>query len=228
MLLNFFLWLFLCESTVKCFSPTSPTFSPEISNATVAKEEELSPLQLVATPDYPVAAGQSVNLHCSSAFTMPEHVSWSWQHLENQTWKEVGTGRDLTLTEPEQSGLYRCFAKSQLSMGRESRNHTVYIISMPTTVSNNLGIAALVFSLLALIINFAVVFWLGWQRLNDMSTISNTAAKGFPGPEKSPKGSFPQTDGDGDVYMNYTSTNQAYTDLNPTNVTGDNAYSSLS
>ncbi|KAI3367625.1 hypothetical protein L3Q82_026473, partial [Scortum barcoo] len=92
----------------------------------------------------------------------------------------------------------------------------------------SLGIAAFVLSVLALVINIAILFWLGWQFLRDRPAHSNTAAKGFPGPEKSPKGGLPQTDSDGDVYMNYTSTNQAYSDLDLTNMTGDNVYSSLS
>ncbi|KAA8582087.1 hypothetical protein FQN60_008827, partial [Etheostoma spectabile] len=74
---------------------------------------------LVATPDYPVAAGQKVDLHCR-AFTIPVSFMWSWQRMENQTWQDVGTDRDMmTLTKPEQSGLYRCRGKSnftQMSM----------------------------------------------------------------------------------------------------------------
>lgn len=42
------------------------------------------------------------------------------------------------------------------------------------------------------------------------------------------RGVVPPADGDGDVYMNETSTNQAYTDLDPINMTMDNVYSSLS
>eukprot|EP00064_Thunnus_orientalis_P003379 superscaffoldBa00000273_g3388 len=109
MLLFSFLLFFFCEST-----------------------ENLSPLQLVATPDYPVAEGQRVTMHCS-AFTMPASVSWSWQRLENQTWQQVATGRDLTLTEPEQSGLYRCHAESRLSQTSMSPTHNVYIISIRAT-----------------------------------------------------------------------------------------------
>lgn len=40
---------------------------------------------------------------------------------------------------------------------------------------------------------------------------------------------LPQTsDADVDVYMNYTSSTQPYTDLNPSNLTGEDFYSSLS
>ncbi|KAL7380711.1 hypothetical protein ABVT39_022660 [Epinephelus coioides] len=94
--------------------------------------------------------------------------------------------------------------------------------------AENLGVAAFFFSLLALIINFAILFWLGWQRFGPTQTSSNTAAKGFPGPEKSSKGGVQQTEMDGDVYMNYTNTSQDYTDLDPSNATVDNVYSSLS
>ncbi|XP_044023070.1 uncharacterized protein LOC122861989 isoform X2 [Siniperca chuatsi] len=198
----------------------------EFITTAVAGEEKLSPLQLEATPGYPVAAGQSVHLHCS-AFTMPDSVTWSWQHRKNETWREVGSGRTLILTEPKQSGHYRCCAKSQFQQS-VSPIHAVYIISMGATVGENLGIAAFVLSLLALIINLAILFWLGWHRLGDTLTTSNTAAKGFPGPQKSPKEGLPQSDSDGDVYMNYTSTNQVYTDLDPTNMKDDNVYSGLS
>ncbi|XP_031166062.1 uncharacterized protein LOC116057642 [Sander lucioperca] len=226
MRLSFFLLFFLCKSKGTSTTTTMPitnVTSLNISNTTAA-EEKLYSLQLVATPDYPVAAGQKVDLHCT-AFTIPVSIKWSLQRLKNQTWQDVGTDRDMmTLTKPEQSGLYRC--RSETSSSQESvvsANHTVYIISVNATVGECLGIAAFVLSLLALSINLAILFWLGWQRLGTTLTI-NTAAKGFPGPEKSPKGGLPQTESDGDVYMNYTS--QAYCDLDPTTV--DNVYSSLS
>ncbi|XP_069563210.1 uncharacterized protein [Brachyistius frenatus] len=215
MLCGIILLFFSCESTVKS------QMTPIVYNTTA--KEELSPLQLEATPNYPVAAGQSVSLHCS-ALTTPASVTWSWQRLKNQTWEEVGTGRELTLTEPEQSGSYRCLAEALLSPTLKSPNHNVFIISMRATVGENLGIAAFVLSLLALIISLTVL-GLGWQRLGDRLTVSDTTVKG---PEMQSKGDLPQTDDDGDVYINYTSTNQAYTDLDPTNVTGDNMYSDLS
>ncbi|XP_049451620.1 uncharacterized protein LOC125900575 [Epinephelus fuscoguttatus] len=234
MLLSFFLLFILCESTVKSLTTTTwpPThlFTTEISITTnaVTVEEKLSPLQVVATPDYPVAAGQRVELYCS-AYAMPDTVMWIWKHLQNKTWQEVGYSRDLTLTKPEQSGLYRCCAKSQLTQKNvTSPDHQVYIISMQATAAENLGVAAFFFSLLALIMNFAILFWLCWQRFGPTQTSSNTAAKGFPGPEKSSKGGVQQTEMDGDVYMNYTNTSQDYTDLDPSNATVDNVYSSLS
>ncbi|XP_032356967.1 uncharacterized protein LOC116670504 [Etheostoma spectabile] len=227
MRLSFFLLFFLCKRKVKSATtwPTTYVSSTNISKTT-AGEEKLSPLQLVATPDYPVAAGQKVDLHCR-AFTIPVSFMWSWQRMENQTWQDVGTDRDMmTLTKPEQSGLYRCRGKSNFTqMSMVSSTHTVYIISVNATVGEQLGIAAFVLSLLALSINFAILFWLGWQRVGATPTIK-TAAKGFPGPEKSSKGGLPQIENDGDVYMNYTS--QAYCDLDPTTVSVDNVYSSLS
>ncbi|XP_038585130.1 uncharacterized protein LOC119910542 [Micropterus salmoides] len=222
MLFRFFPLFFLCESTVTVLTNKSQGLT------TVAAEDKLSPLQLVATPDYPVAAGQEVHLHCS-AFNMPI-VTWSWQHLENQTWLEVGIGTDLTLTKPEQSGLYHCSAETKSLQKSVSPNHTVYIVSMPAaTAGENLGIAAFTISLLALIINLAILFWLCWQRLGDpLVTTSSTAAKGIPGPENLPKGGLPQADSDRDVYMNYTNTNRAYTDLGSTHKNEDNVYSVLS
>ncbi|GAA6213423.1 uncharacterized protein LOC108875078 [Lates japonicus] len=235
MLPGFFLFLlfFLCESTVTTVTTNLPSYftsnmttveATTISTSTLP--EKLSALQVEVVPDYPVAAGQPVNLHCS-AFTVPANVNWSWHHLEDLNWREVSSSRDLTLTEPEQSGVYCCYAVSPSSQ-RWSRNLTVFIIATRPTVRESLGIAAFVLSLLALIIIFTALCWLGWQRFSGMLTTSNTAAKGFPGTEKAPKGGFPQVESDGDVYMNYTSTNKAYSDLDPTNMTGDNVYSSLS
>ncbi|XP_022606882.1 uncharacterized protein LOC111226072 [Seriola dumerili] len=226
MLLGFFLLFFFCESTVTFLTTKWPIYVTSLNTPRTTMTEMLSPLLAVATPDYPVAAGQTVNLHCS-AFSMPPLVNWSWQHLENMAWRQVGSEMDLTLTEPKQSGLYRCCAKTLLNQG-VSHNLSVYIVAMQPTVGENLGIAAIVLSFLALIITLTILIWLGLQRVGGTMTISNTAAKGFPGPEKAPKGDFPQTESDGDVYMNYTSTNQAYTNLDPTNMTGDNVYSSLS
>ncbi|XP_074516985.1 uncharacterized protein LOC141783525 [Sebastes fasciatus] len=216
MLLSFFLLFFLCESTVK--SQTMSLATSPTTGLITSTEAQPSPLQLVAIPDHPVAAGQHVVLHCGG-FTISDGVTGSWQHLEDQTWRDMGdSSTDLTLTEPEHSGLYRCSAGSQLS-----QNHTVYIVSMHATVGENLGIAAFALSLLALIINIAILVWLGWQRL----TTSNTAAEGFPAPEKSPKGGLPQTESDGGMYMNYTNTSPSYSDLDPS-MKEDNVYSSLS
>ncbi|XP_063765407.1 uncharacterized protein LOC134881788 isoform X3 [Eleginops maclovinus] len=96
---------------------------------------------------------------------------------------------------------------------------------MTTEVAEQLGIAAFFFSLVALISIFAIFFWLGFQRHVATQTTSNTAAKGFPGPDKSPKGGIPPAESGGDVYMNYTGND--YSDLDLNNVTG-NDYSSLS
>ncbi|XP_028250440.1 uncharacterized protein LOC114426975 [Parambassis ranga] len=178
-------------------------------------EVNIPPLQLEATPDYPVVAGQSVVLRCSSSI-LPLSITSSWHHLQNQTWKNVSVGRELILTEPRQSGLYRC------QDGRMySQNHTVYIISVRATVGENLGVAAFILSLLALII-ITIVFWTGYQKLRSLST-SGSAAKGFPQSDPASKRGLPQNDQD--VYMNYTSDNQAYTDLDPTSMTGHNVYS---
>lgn len=42
------------------------------------------------------------------------------------------------------------------------------------------------------------------------------------------RGGLPNYDNEGEVYMNYTGTNPAYTDLDPTRMTADNLYASLS
>ena len=102
-----------------------------LSIAVSSVSEWLSPLQVTAMPDYPVAAGQTVNLHCTT-FAVPNFINWSWQHLENLTWQVVGSGRDLALTDPKQSGLYRCRAETRLSQ-RVSRNLTVFIIGVQPT-----------------------------------------------------------------------------------------------
>ncbi|XP_040917366.1 uncharacterized protein LOC121197707 isoform X2 [Toxotes jaculatrix] len=222
MLFGFFLLFFFCVSTVELQSTLWPIHS---TTDTTTVEAKLSPLEVVATPDYPVAEGQTVSLHCSASAT-PASVNWSWQHLENWTWQAVSSSRDLSLTKPMQSGIYRCCAKSQLSQS-VSHNFTVYIIAMKPT-GENLGIAAFVLSILTLIVTVTILCWLAWQRPDHTLTTPKTAAKGFPAPEKAIKGGLPQTESDGDVYMNYTSTNQAYADLDPTNMTGDNLYSSLS
>lgn len=92
----------------------------------------MSNLQLVATPDYPVAAGQRVHLHCF-AVTMPYSVIWSWQRLEDRTWTEVGHGQNLILTKPEQSGTYRCHVETKSSQEKVSGSHAVFIVSMHLT-----------------------------------------------------------------------------------------------
>ncbi|XP_076013783.1 uncharacterized protein LOC143006287 [Genypterus blacodes] len=193
-----------------------------------ANKEKLSALQLVATPSYSVVAGQTVKMRCLAS-TMPADVSWSWHRLgSNDTWTVVGRGTDLTLTKPEESGMYRCRARSERHIGQESvsSNHTVYIIPLPTTVGEILGIAASLFSLLACILFLLILIWLWRQQVSVTLNTTHTTAKGFSGPDKSPKGDLPQAEA-GEVYMNYTHTNDAYTDLDPTYLTGGDVYTSL-
>ncbi|KAK5857551.1 hypothetical protein PBY51_010790 [Eleginops maclovinus] len=228
MLPTFYLLLFLCESTVQFTSTgwqtttTARTTSLETSTP-MTTEVRIPALQLVAKPGYPVTEGQRVQLYCGPS-TIPDSVKWSWELLGDKSSKVVGNSSDLTLTKPEQSGRYQCVAQNTVSI-RRSSEHIVYIISTHTTVAEQLGIAAFFFSLVALISIFAIFFWLGFQRHVATQTTSNTAAKGFPGPDKSPKGGIPPAESGGDVYMNYTGND--YSDLDLNNVTG-NDYSSLS
>ncbi|XP_035766868.1 uncharacterized protein LOC102780328 [Neolamprologus brichardi] len=208
------------------------------STAPVTHKETFPPLWVVATPDYPVAAGQKVSLYCSSSI-ISGTGTWSWERLRNQTWGKEGNSRELILTKPEQSGEYRCCSSV---VNCANQTHTVYIISTQTTVTSlnvsflfpqlptvgeNLGITAFVFSLLILIIIIAAVifFWLGFQKTSGTVTTSSTpAVKDVPGPEITPTGDLPQPDTD--VYINYTS--QGYADVEPANVTWEGVYSSLS
>ncbi|XP_039898480.1 uncharacterized protein LOC120740292 [Simochromis diagramma] len=208
-----FIWF---EGTAQNQTLSSPT-------APVTHKETFPPLWVVATPDYPVAAGQKVSLYCSSSI-ISVTGTWSWERLRNQTWEKEGNSRELILTKPEQSGEYRCCSSV---VNCANQTHTVYIISTQTTVGENLGITAFVFSLLILIIIIAAVifFWLGFQRTSGTVTTSSTpAVKDVPGPEITPTGDLPQPDTD--VYINYTS--QGYADVEPANVTWEGVYSSLS
>nr|XP_040055977.1 uncharacterized protein LOC120833161 isoform X1 [Gasterosteus aculeatus aculeatus] len=224
MLLSFSLLMFVCESTGESHTTTWTTnnASTKIHFSSSPPVEEKPSLQLVAIPDYPVAAGRRVNLQCR-AFTVQDSVGLSWQRLRNQTWLPAGVGGHLTLTEPEQSGLYRCLTAAE---SRFSQNHTVYIVATHTTVGENLGTSAFVFSLLALIAIFAIIFWLCWHRLDGTLITGNVASKGFPGSEQPPKEDLPHAECD--VYVNYTCTSSDYTDLNPTTVIEDDVYSNLS
>nr|XP_040055978.1 uncharacterized protein LOC120833161 isoform X2 [Gasterosteus aculeatus aculeatus] len=131
MLLSFSLLMFVCESTGESHTTTWTTnnASTKIHFSSSPPVEEKPSLQLVAIPDYPVAAGRRVNLQCR-AFTVQDSVGLSWQRLRNQTWLPAGVGGHLTLTEPEQSGLYRCLTAAE---SRFSQNHTVYIVATHTT-----------------------------------------------------------------------------------------------
>lgn len=91
--------------------------------------ETFPPLWVVATPDYPVAAGQKVSLYCSSSI-ISVTGTWSWVRLRNQTWEKEGNSRELILTKPEQSGEYRCCSSV---VNCANQTHTVYIISTQTT-----------------------------------------------------------------------------------------------
>ncbi|XP_029900875.1 uncharacterized protein LOC115354601 [Myripristis murdjan] len=216
-----------------CDQPEKTNYSVSIWLTVV---ERLSALQVVAIPGYPVVVeGQGVTMHCIAS-TWPALVVWSWERLDKQgKWQKVGTSRDLILTKAEESGRYRCHAKSlehRILQNELSPNHTVYIISLPLTVGEKLGIAGFCLLLVALIILFLILFWLVRQRANETAALqalstANTLAKGFAGPGKAPNGNQ-TSDCEGEMYMNYQPTDQAYTDLDPAYMTGDEVYSSLS
>ncbi|XP_017269069.1 uncharacterized protein LOC108234398 [Kryptolebias marmoratus] len=235
MLLGFILVFSLCGSMVKCFSSTigytpyirTPYIRTTTTTVTSTTEERLPALEIVATPDYPVAAGQDVHLNCnSSSISMP--VTWSWQHLQDNSWKVVSNGKELTLTKPEESGMYRCQVVSRLNQIRTSQARIIYIVSFKATVGENLGKAAFALSILSLAAIIAGLIWLGWQRFGDKPTALSTPNKSVSGPEIAPKACPPQADCDGDMYMNYTHMDRSYTDLDPANMSGDNLYSTLS
>ncbi|XP_069392631.1 uncharacterized protein [Paralichthys olivaceus] len=172
MLLGTFLLLFSSASTVKSYFTNWPPYS---TLDTSTETDNLPHLQLVATPDYPGVAGQTVELYCNT--TIAPHFRFSWQRLESQTWREVAQGLRLTLNEPKQSGLYRCRAENQYYQ-KESNVITVYIIATQPTVAEKLGIIGFVLSLLALIATLTILCWLSWQRFGGTLTPLNTAAKG--------------------------------------------------
>ncbi|XP_029983266.1 uncharacterized protein LOC115414184 isoform X2 [Sphaeramia orbicularis] len=179
MLLRVCLVFLLHVVTVNPYSTFRPYYST-ILHTVLPRPENV---QLLAIPDYPVAEGQRVDMHCTAD---DEYVvsNWTWDRMnDNGTVTTVGRSKDLTLTEPEQSGQYRCSA-GNLRGFLPSSVHTVYIVSIQ--------------------------------------------AKGPSKPVTEPKEGFQQDGADRDVYMNYTSSNQAYSDLDPKNMTDDNLYSSLS
>ncbi|CAJ1073416.1 uncharacterized protein LOC117805735 [Xyrichtys novacula] len=177
MFCGLFLLFFLNGSTGFTIGPFAST-AEGVSTGRMTTEEMLSSLKLVATPDYPVMEGQTVHLRCSAS-SSPKSVDWSWQYMmKNQTWQKVGSEMDLTLSKPEQTGVYRCHARSPSGPWKESPNHTVSIIAAHLTVGENLGIAAFAFVLLLLIINLAVLSWMGWQKFADKPNNSITPAKG--------------------------------------------------
>lgn len=151
------------------------------------------------------------------------------------------------------------------------------------TADEALGIAALVFSILAFTFSLATPLFL--QKRGFSSSVLNTVFKGrgnklmctgfkanvqqiiltsllllqiFPGPRaphsrspgnqtyllfffrtrwvfysltsflRTPRGGLPKKDCEGDVYMNYANSNPAYSDLDPSSMSVDNVYSSLS
>lgn len=164
---------------------------------------ELGPLHLVAIPDYPVAAGQKVQLICRTVIQR-DFIIWSRYHLQNQSWETVGSGKELVLTKPKESGKYRCETHN-VEAERVSQNHTVYIVSVSTT-GENLGKAAFALSILILIAIIAGLLWLAWQTSGNKLSALNAPKKDVPPlPEVTPKVLPPIEDSD-DVYMNYTST----------------------
>ncbi|XP_043999417.1 uncharacterized protein LOC122846477 [Gambusia affinis] len=221
-----FLVFSLCASAVKSLTSNSPTTTshPRITNST---QVPVDCPHLVATPDYPVAAGLTVELLCQT--TIPsQNITWSRSHLQNESWEYVGSGKVLLLTEPKQTGTYRCEIRNNGTVTCKSQNHAVYIVSI-STAGEKLGEAAFAFTILILIGIIAGLGWFCWERSGNKPSSSNAPKKNVPPPPEVIPKNFPQTsDADGDIYMNYTSSTQPYTDLNPSNLTGKDFYSTLS
>ncbi|XP_061751975.1 uncharacterized protein LOC133550015 [Nerophis ophidion] len=220
------LLVLICSSSGAHGQNALSAFFASSTTKITTKMETLCPLTLLATPDYPVAAGQKVSLHCSGPTSA--NVTWSWHRKENGLWHQVGTGKTLTLSEPEHSGMYRCHSSSHHHSDCGSPTHNVYIVSFHAAEMKTMGISAFTLSLLALMVNICLVFWLLWQRRCDKKSSSNTTIKGFARDGKELKGALPQAENGGHVYVNYSSTNLAYTDLEPASMRGDNTYSILS
>ncbi|XP_007561235.1 uncharacterized protein LOC103144275 [Poecilia formosa] len=227
-----FLVFSLCASTVKCVSTTSSTTTNLMSTTsteaptTIATTIPLDSLHLVATPDYPVAAGLTVELRCQTIIP-PQNIIWSRYHLQNQSWENVGLGQVLLLTEPKQTGMYRCEIRIG-NVERVSQIHAVYIVSI-STAGENLGKAAFAFTILILIGIIAGLGWFFWERSGNKLSVLDAPKKDVPPPPEVIPKNLPQTnDADVDVYMNYTSNTEPYTDLNPSNLARDDFYSTLS
>lgn len=233
MLRDFLLFCLLAGIGERIQSTSFPsvTYTTEATTPTRTTEARVATVHLKAEPDYPVTEGITVHLYCN-AVPEPPSISWSWRHFVNQTWWDVSNKTELTLSKPEQSGPYQCRTRSRFTGWISSQTYTVYIIAMHpraySSLAGNLGIAAFALVVLILLIILAVFSWLGWKRFGNKLNTPTTASTGFPGPVKSPKAGVQQTNDDGDVYMNYTSTNQNYSDLDPARMTDENVYSSLS
>ncbi|XP_027855628.1 uncharacterized protein LOC114133755 [Xiphophorus couchianus] len=224
-----FLVFSLCASTETSLTTNSPTKTSHPMTTTSTEEPKTTiPLDcphLVATPDYPVAAGLTVELNCQTIIPS-QNIIWSRSLLQNESWENVGSGKVLLLTEPKQTGTYRC---EILNIGKcVSQNHDVYIVSIPTA-GEKLGKAAFAFTIVILIGIIAGLGWFCWEKSGNKLRTSNAPKKDVPPPPEEIPKNLPQTsDADVDVYMNYTSSTQPYTDLNPSNLTGEDFYSSLS
>lgn len=117
-------------TSMSCLKMWLVTILPQLPViSTLFFTETFPPLWVVATPDYPVAAGQKVSLYCSSSI-ISGTGTWSWERLRNQSWEKQGNSRELILTKPEQSGEYRCCSSV---VNCANQTHTVYIISTQTT-----------------------------------------------------------------------------------------------
>nr|XP_046165128.1 uncharacterized protein LOC124001980 isoform X3 [Oncorhynchus gorbuscha] len=95
------------------------------------------------------------------------------------------------------------------------------------------GVAGLVLVLIAGVLQTLLLLWLWRQRAKEKAgqetlATNSAPAKGYTGPAKAPKGkSQAQAGNEGEVYMNCGETNQAYSDLYPTYMTGDDTYATL-
>ncbi|KAJ0063308.1 hypothetical protein NL108_015782 [Boleophthalmus pectinirostris] len=97
------------------------------------------------------------------------------------------------------------------------------IVSVQNTVLDNLGVAGFVLSALALILVVAGLVWLFRPKFSTTETSLNIST-GAPSKSKDLEMAPPV---DTDVYMNCSSPNEIYTDLDPSTITEDGIYTSF-
>lgn len=219
-----------------CSPEPSETLSSQVINLIVV--ERLSQLRLVATPSQPVVMeGQRVVLHCQAS-TYPPAANWSWYHMSVlNVQMNMSPGRDLVISRPEESGLYNCRAHSLvlgISQTQSSPYHLIYVVPMTgPAVVDDLGVAGFGLSLLVCLILLAALLWFAWGRCGarclalQQVTSSSAKAKGLTASKMAPSDGLPHAESQGD-YMNFTTTNLAYAELEPNSRTRNDVYSSLS
>ncbi|XP_062372733.1 low affinity immunoglobulin gamma Fc region receptor II-like [Sardina pilchardus] len=88
---------------------------------------------IVESPQQPFYSGDRVTLKCE--ISQDEGWDWEYHWVRNGSSLQVSTNRTITVTLPDESGLYRCFGRREDLQSNDSPNITIVFKALPAILT---------------------------------------------------------------------------------------------